>query len=50
MEHFNIANTDYTLTTNVSSTGTCFTIAEQNITLDCNNYWINYSIGGGANT
>ena len=44
------ANTVYTLTQNVSSTGTCFTIIQSNITLDCNGYWINYSIGGEANT
>ena len=40
------ANTVYTLTSNVSSQGTCFTIAAENITLDCSGYWINYSING----
>ena len=40
----------YTLTGNVTSTGTCFTISEENVTLDCNNYWINYSTDGEANT
>jgi surface protein/parallel beta-helix repeat protein len=40
------ANTVYTLTSNVSSQGSCFTITQPNITLDCNNYWINYSING----
>ena len=44
------ANTVYTLTQNVSSQGTCFTITQPNITLDCNNYWINYSTGGAADT
>ncbi|RLJ01844.1 MAG: hypothetical protein DRP11_03815, partial [Candidatus Aenigmatarchaeota archaeon] len=36
-------NTIYKLTTNVSSSGTCFNILADNITLDCQNYWINYS-------
>ncbi len=40
----------YTLTQNVSSTGTCFTVAAANVTIDCNGYWINYSTGGAANT
>ncbi len=44
------SNNVYTLTSNVSSQGTCFTIAEENITLDCNGYWINYSIAGTTNT
>ena len=42
------ANSTYTLINNVSSTGTCFTISEQNITLDCDGYAINYSTSGGA--
>ncbi|MGY4884634.1 MAG: right-handed parallel beta-helix repeat-containing protein [Nanobdellota archaeon] len=46
----NTAGQTYTLTQNVSSNGTCFTLAADNITLDCNNYWINYSIGGDAFT
>ena len=46
----NSANTVYTLTQNVSSQGTCFTITQPNITLDCNGYWINYSINGLENT
>ena len=45
----NSANTVYTLTSNVSSNGTCFTITQPNITLDCNGYWINYSINGSNN-
>ena len=44
----NSANTVYTLTGNVSSTGTCFTITQPNITLDCNGYWINYTTSGIA--
>jgi parallel beta-helix repeat protein len=36
-------NTTYTLVVNVSSADTCFTIAANNITLDCNGYTINYS-------
>jgi parallel beta-helix repeat protein/surface protein len=38
--------TTYTLTGNVSSTGTCFSITAANITLDCNNFWITYSTSG----
>ena len=33
----------YTLTQNVSSTGTCFTVAAQNVTLNCQGHSINYS-------
>ena len=40
------AGKTYTLTQNVSSTGTCFNITAQNITLDCNGNWITYSTGG----
>jgi parallel beta-helix repeat protein len=36
-------NTVYTLTQNVSSSGTCFTIQADNVTLDCNGYTINYA-------
>ncbi|RLJ02329.1 MAG: hypothetical protein DRP11_03150, partial [Candidatus Aenigmatarchaeota archaeon] len=36
-------NTIYYLTTNVSSAGTCFNILANNITLDCQDYWIRYS-------
>ncbi|HPX74506.1 MAG TPA: right-handed parallel beta-helix repeat-containing protein, partial [Candidatus Pacearchaeota archaeon] len=43
-------NTVYTLTRNVLSQGTCFTIAADNITLDCNAAWINYSINGENGT
>ncbi|HOF44334.1 MAG TPA: right-handed parallel beta-helix repeat-containing protein, partial [Candidatus Pacearchaeota archaeon] len=46
----NSANKVYTLTSNVSSQGTCFTITQPNITLDCAGYWINYSINGSNNT
>ena len=35
----------YTLTTNVSSTGTCFTVTAANVTIDCNGNWITYSTG-----
>ncbi len=38
----------YTLTQNVSSSGTCFTITNPNIILDCQNYWITYSTGSGT--
>ncbi len=33
----------YTLTKNISSTGTCLTIGSNNITIDGAGYWINYS-------
>ena len=36
----------YTLTGNITSDGTCLTVTATNVTLDCNGYWINYSIGG----
>ncbi len=44
------AGQTYTLTSNVNSTGTCFNITAQNITLDCAGNWITYSTGGAANT
>jgi parallel beta-helix repeat protein len=40
-------NAVYTLTQDVNSTGTCFNIQANNITLDCNGYEINYSSDGG---
>ena len=46
----NTTGATYTLTSNVFSNGTCFTINQPNITLDCNGYWINYSINGEENT
>jgi hypothetical protein len=45
----NTSNAIYTLTSNVTSTGECFTVAAENITIDCANYWINYSTDGGNN-
>ncbi|MEM2956342.1 MAG: NosD domain-containing protein [Candidatus Pacearchaeota archaeon] len=39
----NVSNAIYYLNQSVSSTGTCFTISEANITLDCKGYWINGS-------
>jgi parallel beta-helix repeat protein len=39
-------NTIYTLASNVTSTGTCFTISANNITLDGAGYTINYSANG----
>jgi len=42
----NTPNTIYTLTQDVNSIGTCFTITAENITLDCQGYKINYSSGG----
>lgn len=34
----------YLLTENLSSAGTCFTIGANNVTLDCQNHYINYSL------
>jgi len=38
-----IANTIYMLNESVNSSGTCFTIGAENVTLDCQNNIINYS-------
>ncbi|MEM4590005.1 MAG: right-handed parallel beta-helix repeat-containing protein, partial [Candidatus Micrarchaeia archaeon] len=38
----------YILTSNVSSTGTCFTIAADNVTLDCQGYTINHTGSGSG--
>jgi len=46
----NVTGTYYNLTANVTSATTCFSVTAQNVTLDCNGYWINYSTGGTANT
>ncbi len=40
----NQADSVYTLTTNVSSAGTCFTIGANNITLEGKGYVVNYSM------
>ena len=37
------ADTIYTLTTDVNSNGTCFTIEANNVTLDCKGFRIRYS-------
>jgi len=39
----NAADTTYTLTQDVASEGTCFTIGAENVTLDCDGHTINYS-------
>ena len=41
-----IANTEYILSQNVTSTGTCFTVTAQNVTLNCAGYAVNYSTNG----
>src|SRR5574344_408473 len=46
----NTTGANYVLTGNVSSTGTCFTVNAQNITLDCAGNWITYSTGGASST
>ncbi len=40
------ANTEYTLNQSVNSTGTCFTVTAENVTLDCAGYEMNYSHDG----
>ncbi len=40
----------YVLTSNLTATGTCFTVTAADVTIDCNNFWINFSTGGGAAT
>ena len=39
-------DTTYTLSQNVSSTGSCFVLQADNVTLDCNGYAITYAIKG----
>ena len=41
-------NTVYTLTSNVTSTGTCFNVLANNVTLDCRGFEINYSNDGSV--
>jgi len=43
----NVSNKVYQLVQNVNSSGKCFTIAANNITLDCQGYAINYSSSYG---
>lgn len=43
------ANMIYTLQSNVTATGTCFTITADNITIDGNGYKINYGTDGTPN-
>ena len=49
-EEFNVTSTTYTLINNVSSTGTCFTVVGDNITLDCGGFAVYYGGGGGSNS
>jgi len=45
----NLTNSGYyTLNNNITSTETCFNIQAQNVTLDCQGNWINYSTSGSA--
>jgi len=46
--NLNTENAAYTLSKSVNSTGTCFTIGANNITLDCQGYTINYSTAGAS--
>ena len=43
------ANSIYSLSQNLSTNGTCFTVAAENVTVDCQGYTITYSINGSAN-
>jgi parallel beta-helix repeat protein len=43
-ENFTVPNSFKVLINNVSSNGTCYRILADNVTLDCGNYKINYSI------
>ena len=43
-----VINQTTTLTRNVNSTGTCFHFNASNVVLDCDNYWINYSISASG--
>ncbi|MEK6967791.1 MAG: NosD domain-containing protein, partial [Nanoarchaeota archaeon] len=42
-QNLTVANRYYTLSNSVNSTGTCFYIINNNITLDCQGYIVNYS-------
>ena len=46
----NIANENYLLTSNVSASGSsnCFTFTNNNMTLDCNGYYVTTNTGAGA--
>jgi hypothetical protein len=44
------ANAIYNMTSNLSSTGTCFNVTARNVTLDCRWNWINFSTGGSGST
>jgi parallel beta-helix repeat protein len=41
-------NSAYKLTTDVTSTGTCFSFVAENITLDCDSHTITYGVSGDA--
>ena len=45
-QNLTIENATYVLTSNVSSTGTCFNVKANNVTLDCAGFTINYSYSG----
>jgi uncharacterized protein (TIGR03790 family) len=42
------ANLVYNMSTNISASGSCFTVAAQNVTLDCNGYSLTDTSGGGT--
>lgn len=42
------SNTVYDLTQNVTSTGTCFTLSADNITIDCHDYEITFGTSGSG--
>lgn len=43
-------NIIYQLSNDVSSSGTCFNVTAQNVTIDCDDHFITYSTGGATNT
>ncbi|MCX6706817.1 MAG: hypothetical protein NT001_01605, partial [Candidatus Woesearchaeota archaeon] len=42
----NSANTEYYLTNNITSAGTCLNVTANNVTIDGNGYWITYGTAG----
>ncbi len=42
-ENLDVTNCVYTLTADVSSSGTCFSVLAENVTLDCRGHNVNYS-------
>ncbi len=47
-QELNSSNKLYLLQNNADSTGICFNITANNVTLDCSGHWINYSTAGNV--